>query len=94
MSESREGLGATAIVGAEAQRFMDGELGRIVCGLAEHEVANAVDDFLTADPTDLPKVRDCQLRMAQGRKFKAWLIDLINDGEESLAVLKQQRDQG
>lgn len=91
MTDSTEALQAAAIIGDEARRFMESELGRTICGLAEHEAADALDELIKADPADLAKVRAVQLKAAMGVNFKAWLIDLINDGEESLAVLKQQR---
>lgn len=85
---------ASAIAGEEAKRFLSSELGRIVCGFADQEVADAVQELVKADPADITKIRAIQLKAQLGSTFRGWLTDLINDGEESMAVLKQQQHQG
>lgn len=89
---SNDELMASAIMGDEAKRFMSSELGRLVCGLADQEVAAAVEDLVKADPADAAKMRQIQLQAAIGARFKEWLTNLINDGEESLSAFRQQQE--
>lgn len=85
---NRDELEAEALIGDEAKRFMDSDLGRTMLGLAKQKVELAVAEFADADTTDQKTIIRLQSQIALGQQFEDWLIDLFNSGEEALKVLQ------
>lgn len=83
-------VAAEIVLGEEAQRFMDSDLGRLVLGFARQEVERAVDDLLRADPQDTKTIREIQLRAAFGANFDKWLREIVAEGEQSLQAFKRE----
>ena len=88
-----EALEAEALLGDEAKRFLEGDLGRVLKGIAEQEIKKATLDFEEADLTDEKKIRDLQNRIWRASRFTGWLEELVERGEEALRSLEQQKRQ-
>lgn len=86
-------LEAEAVMGDEAKRFLDGDLGRILRGIAEQEVKAAVLEFEDVDLTEEKKIRDLQNRIWRASRFTGWLEELVERGEEALRALQQQKQE-
>lgn len=88
-----EELEAEALLGDEAKRFLEGDLGKVLKGIAEQEVKKAILEFEEADLTDEKKVRDLQNRIWRASRFTGWLEELVERGEEALRALQQQKQE-
>jgi len=82
---------AEAIMGDEAKKFLEGDLGRYMKGVADQEVEEAIIDLQDTDPTDTKKVWEIKNRIWRARNFSTWLIELVQRGEEALRVYQQQK---
>ena len=87
-----EELEAEAILGDEARRFLEGDLGKLLCGIAEQEVQKAVLELEEADLTEEKKIRDIQNRIWRANRFAGWLKELVERGDEALRALQQQKE--
>jgi hypothetical protein len=82
---------AEALIGDEAKKFVESELGRTVLGFAEQEVALALEALATVDPTDAEKIRELQNKAKLNRMFNDHLAQLITEGENALQAYIQQK---
>lgn len=89
----QDALAAEAILGDEAKKFLNGDLGRYMKGVAEQEVEEAILDLEKTDPSDMKKVWEIKNRIWRARNFSAWLLDLVQKGEEALRVYQQQQEE-
>lgn len=95
MSDDDE-LIAEAEIGEDARKFVESDLGKILLGMAQQQVAAAQEELETVDPSDTKKVVTLQNQAKNGRNFEAWLAELISKGEQALIVWreKQKEDNG
>lgn len=87
MSEEDE-LIAEALVGDEAKRFLESDLGKIVLGIADQESEAARVALESVDADDIQAIRKLQNKAAMGRLFRQWLIELFTTGESALEVYR------
>lgn len=81
---------AEAFIGEEARKFIESDLGKVVLGIAEQQVLDAVSALEDVDPSDVKQIMVLQNKAKAGRQFKGWLIELINAGENALEVYKNE----
>ena len=86
-------LAAEAILGDEARRFLDGDLGKYMRGVAEQEIQEAILELEDADPEDKKKIREIQNKIWRARNFTGWLNELVQRGEEALRAFQQQKQE-
>lgn len=79
---------AEALIGDEAKKFVESDLGKVILGLAEQQILEAHEALEDADPSDTKTIMRLQNKAAMGRQFKSWLYELINAGENALEVYK------
>ena len=82
-----------ALIGEEAKKFKESELGQVLIGMAEHESQLAMEALATVNPTDVPAIERLQNRVALGRQFGAFIEELINRGDQALMEWKQNEPQ-
>lgn len=85
-------LSADAIIGDDAQRFMDSDLGRVVLGLAEQEGLEALENLKGTPPEDSNRIRELQNIIWRSESFKRWLSELITDGEQALRSIQHDEE--
>lgn len=85
-----EELIAAAEIGQEAKLFMESDLGKVILGIAEQEIALAQEALEEISPTDAEGIRQLQSQAKMGRNFVQWLQELFNKGENALDVFIQQ----
>lgn len=92
MSELDE-LIAEAELGKAAEEFLASDLGRVLIGMADQEVALAQEELEGAPATDSVKIREIQNRAWRARQFKQWLAELVDKGKQAIEIFKQhERD--
>ena len=82
----------SAELGVEAENFIRGNLGLKMLELADAEVERALLALAEVPPADEAKIRDLQLDVRFGRTFGRWLLMLAHQGEQAIAVFKQQQE--
>ena len=87
-----EELIAEAEIGEEARAFLQSELGRCLVGMAQQDAEEAREALATVDPTDIPNIRRLQNQALLGRRFEQYLAELVQRGNNALAIFKQQRE--
>lgn len=84
---------AQALIGDEAKKFIESDLGRCVLGMAMQEIEAAQLALEDVNPTDVPAIERLQNKAKLGRQFEQWLKELISNGENALAMWRQQQEQ-
>lgn len=87
-----ETLVAEALIGDEAEAFMNSELGRVVLGIAEQEAKVALEDLKSASVNDQERIRALQNTIWRCESFKQWLSELIDQGQQALEALRHDED--
>ena len=83
-----ETLGAEAILGDEADKFMRSDLGKIVLGLAAQEAELAISKLKTVDPADYLAIQTLQNEIWRAESIEQWLRDLILEGDQALKIIE------
>jgi hypothetical protein len=84
---------AQALIGDEAKKFVESDLGKCLLGMALQEVQAAQEALETVDPANEKAIRDLQNQAWLGRRFEGWLQELITEGENALATWRQGQDE-
>ena len=82
-----------ALIGDEARRFVESELGKAMLDLADKQLRASQEALETVDPSQTEKIRSLQNKAQIARNFGEWLVELIDMGEKALIIYKQQRDE-
>ena len=96
LNAEEEGLFAEVMLGDEAVRFLDSDLGRVLRGYAEVEKEHAKEALLTADaetPEGRTEIRQAQFRAAVANQFLGFIRDALSQGEVAHQSLLQMREQ-
>jgi len=83
-----ETLGAEAILGDEADKFMRSDLGKIVLGLAAQEAELAMDKLKTVDPANYKLIQGLQNEIWRAESIERWLRELIIEGDQALKIIE------
>ena len=82
----------TAQLGIETEKFLSTELGQHLQRQAENELEDGFIEFLNADPTDIKLMTSIQNKCLLSMKFKTWLDDAINAGQQATQELNDYDD--
>ena len=82
---------AEALIGDEAKKFLESELGKCVLGMAMQEVQSAQEALETANPTDCAAIEKLQNKARLGRQFEQWLKELFTRGENALRIYRHEQ---
>lgn len=94
MPQPHDDLLAHAELGDAARKFMDSDLGRCVIGMADQERVAAEKALGKVAPEDTKEIIRLQRIVSNADNFEGWLKELLHNGEQALAIYKQQRDDG
>lgn len=92
MSEREDALMAEIVIGDDARRFLESELGRTVLGIAEREKQAALVALSTTDPEDTKSIRAHQTTIWRVDSFASWLAELIQHGREAEDILRDEAE--
>ena len=81
---------AEAELGEEARRFLESDLGKAVMGMAEQNVELARIRLGEIDPDDRKLLITLQNEIKLGERFKQYVLELFQNGEQAKAIYKQQ----
>lgn len=83
---------AEALIGEEAKKFRESDLGRTVLGMAEQELKEAQLALENVNPTDERAITALQNKAWRARQFGQWLDELITNGENALGLWRQNNN--
>lgn len=78
---------AEAILGKDAEEFLNTELGRYIIERAEAEEKEAIEELTNVWPWNRRKIQRLQNQIWRVRSLKGWFADLIVSGRQALQTL-------
>lgn len=82
-----ETLQAEAIIGFDADRLINSELGQVMIGIARQDASNAVEALIASDPDDATKGAFLRAEIRRHREFESYLRNLYARGKEAMNEL-------
>lgn len=85
-------LFAEAILGRDAEEFLNTELGKYLIGRARREKQEAQEKLNTTSPWRRRRIQDLQNEIWRAESFEAWLAEIIMDGRNAEKVLDESAE--
>ena len=83
-------LVAEAILGKDAEEFLNTELGRYLIGRAEQEAADALYQLKSVYSWRRKKIQELQNKVWRAESVQQWIADLIISGRQAMETLDEQ----
>jgi hypothetical protein len=83
-------LMAEAILGRDAEEFLNTELGQFILGRCEQEIQEAQAQLSRVSPWRRNRIRQLQNEVWRAQSVKQWLGELIANGKAAEASLDEQ----
>jgi hypothetical protein len=81
-------LMAEAILGTDAQEFLNSELGQTILGFARMERDEAMEKLKTCAVWRKTRIRQLQNDIWKAESFEAWMVGLIQAGQVAIEQLE------
>lgn len=85
-----EELYAEAMLGKDAEEFLNTDIGRYLVGRAEQESAEAMEQLKRVYPWRRRKIQELQAKVWRADSVQGWLAELIISGKQALQTLDDQ----
>ena len=82
-------LMAEAILGQDANEFLNTELGQYLVGRANQEKKDALEQLARVSVWRKNRIRDLQARVWRAESFLIWIAELITSGKQAEGVLEE-----
>lgn len=82
-------LKAEAILGKDAEEFIQSELGRYILGRVDQEREDAVQKLTKTYAWRKDRIRELQNQIWRCDTFKSWLADMVIRGKSAIDLLEQ-----
>ncbi len=82
-------LMAEAILGQDAQEFINTELGQFLVRRADQEKKDALEQLARVSPQKKNRIRDLQAQVWRAESFLVWIAELITSGKQAEGVLEE-----
>ncbi len=82
-------LYATAIMGKDAEEFIQSQIGQYLIGCAEQEIVEAADQLKRVHPWRTRRIRELQNQVWRAESFQSWLAELVVNGKQALQTLEE-----
>lgn len=81
-------LYAAAILGKDAEEWLNSDLGRYVLARVEEEEREALEAMADVSPWRRRRIQQLQSQLWRARSFKGWLGEMIVAGRQALQQLE------
>lgn len=81
-----------AILGKDAEEFINSEIGKYIVKRVDQERFEAVELLKEVSPWRKNRIRDLQNLIWRCDTFKGWLAEIIISGQQATQVLDQQQE--
>lgn len=88
-----QGLLTEAVVGRQAEVFLQSDIGQALIAKAELEAADAMQELKHIAPDRQQEIRDLQNRIWRAESIESWLVELIQAGQQATAQLQQHQQE-
>lgn len=82
-------LVAEAILGKDAEEFLNTELGRYLVGRAELEANEATEQLKRVHPWRRRKITELQNKIWIAESFQGWLLEMVIAGKQAMTALEE-----
>ena len=82
-------LVAEAILGKDAEEFLNSDIGRFLVGRAEEEATYAVFLLKTVHPWRTRRIKELQNKIWRAESFQLWLAEMVIRGNQALQGLEE-----
>lgn len=80
---------AEAMLGKDAEDFVNSEIGRYIIGCAEQESADAMNQLKSVYPWRHRKITELQNKIWRAEALQTWLAELIIKGKQAIQQLDE-----
>jgi hypothetical protein len=84
---SAEVLWAEAVLGKDAQEFLESDIGRYLIGRCDQEIAEAQERLNTVSAWRRRRIVQLQNEIWRAQSVKVWLVELVQAGAQAEAIL-------
>lgn len=81
---------AEAIIGQDAEDFINSDIGQYLIGCAEQESLLAIDKLKTVYPWRRRRITELQNEIWRAESFKSWLAELVIKGRQAYQQLEEE----
>lgn len=82
-------LFSEAILGKDAEDFINSEIGRYLIGCADQEAFEAVEKLKKVYPWRTRRITELQNEIWRAESFKSWIAELVIKGRQATQQLEQ-----
>ena len=83
---------AQAELGEEAKNFLASDLGKVIIGACKQDAQIALEKLSRVNPSNTESVRALQNEVLLNQMFEAHLLQILQDGEQAIAIWKQNQE--
>ena len=92
MTDEKAPLYAAAIIGKDAEQFMQSDLGQTILGMALQEAEEATSKLKQTSPWRKRRIQQLQNEIYRAESFGAWLQELCTAGQQALHQLEEDEE--
>lgn len=81
-------LVAEAVLGRDAEDFIQSDIGRYIIGCAEQESHEAMDQLKRVYPWRRRKIQELQNKIHRAESIQSWLAELVIKGKQAIQQLE------
>ena len=82
-------LMAEAVLGRDAEQFLNSDIGRYVLGRCEQEITEAAELLSVVSPWRRNRIRQLQNEIWRAQSVRAWIAELVTAGRQAEQVLQE-----
>lgn len=82
---------AEILLGDDAEKFFQSDIGKYIIGRAGQEVDEATEGLKKVDPEDTQKIRELQFKVQVAESVPCWLQELIIAGKQAMEILQEEQ---
>lgn len=83
---------AEAMIGRDAEDFIQSDIGKYIIGCAEQESHAAMDELKRVYPWRRRKIQELQNKIYRAESIQSWLAELVVSGKQALQTLENEND--
>lgn len=81
---------AEAMIGRDAEDFIQSDIGQYILGCAEQEAHEAMDQLKRVYPWRRRKITELQNKIWRAESMQSWLAELVIAGKQAVQQLEEE----
>jgi hypothetical protein len=81
---------AEAMIGRDAEDFVQSDIGKYILGCAEQEAIEAMDQLKRVYPWRRRKITELQNKIWRAESLQTWLAELVISGKQAIQQLDEE----